>query len=101
MDIVKSLLSFIKQNDQEKASKTPAGICPNCWGREEYGGHFYKRLKQENLNSHSQDSNVGWINAYANKNLKGIALRREGNGETLVCESCKVSYQHSDIHTDA
>jgi len=101
MDIVKSLLDFLKKKGSPEEAPSPVGICPNCWGREEYGGHFYERVKQENLNAQSKDSNVGWISAYANKNLSGIALEREGNGETLVCGKCKVSYQHSNMHNDA
>ncbi len=100
MNLVQSLLNFLKKKDTPESSPAPEGLCPNCWGREEYGGHFYDRVKQENLNVHSKESNVGWINAYANKHLSGIALKRKGNGEEMVCEKCKVSYQHSDQHTD-
>ncbi len=99
MNLVQSLLDFLKKKDTPEALAAPEGICPNCWGREEYGGHFYERVKQENLNVNSSDSNVGWINAYANKNLAGISLKRTGNGEEMACEKCEVSYQHSDEHT--
>lgn len=101
MSLVKSLINFLKNKDTSEELAAPEGICPNCWGREEYGGHFYERVKQENLNVHSKESNVGWIAAYANKHLAGIALKRTGNGEELICESCKVSYTHSDKHTDS
>ena len=101
MDLLQSLLSFLKKKDTPEALKAPEGLCPNCWGRDEYGGHFYERVKQENLDINSNDANVGWINAYANKNLKGIALRRTGNGEEMICDKCKISYQHSDEHTNS
>jgi hypothetical protein len=101
MDFTTSLLNFLKKKDTPEEPAAPDGICPNCWGRDEYGGHFYARVKQENLDVNSKDSNTGWIQAYANKHLSGIALKRTGNGETLVCENCKVSYQHSDVHTDS
>ncbi|GAB5555254.1 MAG: hypothetical protein Sapg2KO_48450 [Saprospiraceae bacterium] len=99
MNIAKSIIDFFKKKDTPEAVATPAGICPNCWGREEYGGHFYARVKQENLDINNLESNVGWVQAYANKYLAGIALKRTGNGEALVCETCQVSYQHSDEHT--
>ena len=99
MQLIESLLNFLKRRGTPEETETPKGICPNCWGREEYAGHFYERVKQENLNAQSKDSNVGWIQAYANKNLSGIALKRSGNGEELICPSCRVSYQHSDKHT--
>lgn len=98
MDIVRSLLNFLMTKETEDAADAPEGYCPNCWGREEYGGHFYERVKQENLNVNSKDSNVGWVAAYANKNLSGIALKRKGNGEEMICEGCQTSFQHSDEH---
>ena len=101
MNLVESFLNFLKKKGTPEELPAPEGLCPNCWGREEYGGHFYERVKQENLNVHSKESNVGWINAYANKHLAGIVLKRLGNGETLFCEKCKVSYQHSDQHTNS
>ena len=97
--LVKSILSFLQKKGSDDAPASPEGFCPNCWGREEYGGHFYERVQQENLNSNSTDSNVCWINAYANKHLMGIALKRKGTGEDLVCEKCQTSYAHSDEHT--
>ena len=99
MELADSILRFLKIKDNKNAASAPEGICPNCWGREEYGGHFYKRIQQENLDVNSSESNVGWVQAYANKHFKDIALQRTGNGEELVCEKCKVSFQHNDDHT--
>lgn len=96
MDLVKSLIAFLTPKDNKETAVTPAGFCPNCWGREEYGGQFFNRLKQENLDVNSKKSSVGWINAYANKHLMGIALKRKGNGNELICENCKISYQNSN-----
>ncbi len=101
MNLVDSLLNFLKKKGTPEELKAPEGVCPNCWGREEYGGHFYERVKQENLDVLSKESNVGWINAYANKHLAGIVLQRMGKGEELICAKCKVSYTHSDKHADS
>jgi hypothetical protein len=101
MTIVEALLNYLRPKENAEAIAAPEGLCPNCWGREEYGGHFYARVKQENLDVNSKESNVGWVQAYANKHLLGIALKRTGNGEELICEKCSTSYQHSDEHTAA
>ncbi len=101
MNLVKSLLNFLKKKDTPEEQPFPSGVCPNCWGREEYGGHFYERVVKENLNVNDKDPKVGWINDYANKHLKGIALKPSGNGEEMVCEKCNMSYKHSDKHTDS
>ena len=101
MDLVKSILDYLKKKNTDDAIAAPKAICPNCWGREEYGGHFYERVEQENLKSKSSESNLGWINGYANKHLFGIALKRKGLGEDLVCDECETSYTHSDEHTSS
>lgn len=100
MNLTKSLLNFLKKKDTDEAQTAPEGICPNCWGRQEYGGQFYEKIKQENLDINSKESNVGWVSAYANKHLNGIALKRTGNGNKLICDKCNVSYQPSENHID-
>lgn len=96
MDLIGSVKAFLAKENTKKVMSTPEGFCPNCWGREEYGGQFYNRVRQENLDINSRDSSAGWINAYANKHLMGIALKRKGNGNELICEHCKTSYQNSN-----
>jgi len=96
MNIIESLLSFLKKDKSQEENATPEGMCPNCWGREEYGGKFYERVQQENLNVNSKESNVGWVSAYANKHLMGIALQRRNDGKELVCQKCKTSFAAKD-----
>ena len=99
MDIVKSLLNFIKKKDTPEETSIPEGLCSICWGYEEYGGNFYERVKQQNLDVNSKDDHVGWINEYANKHLSGIALKRQGNGNELICDKCKTTFQRGENHT--
>ncbi|MFK7808254.1 MAG: hypothetical protein AB8F74_10680 [Saprospiraceae bacterium] len=99
MNLAKAILNYLTKKETPQASPAPEGLCPNCWGRQEYEGHFYEAIKQENLDVTSKESNVGWINAYANKYLTGIALVSSDNGEELICPKCKTSYQHKDEHT--
>ncbi len=96
MNIVNALLALLNPAPAQEPLIVPNGVCPNCWGRDEYGGRFYERVQQENLNINSKTSNVGWVAAYANKHLLGIVLKRKGNGASLVCEACQTSFQHTE-----
>ena len=96
MDILQSIVSFLQKKNTPEALKSPEGICPNCWGRDEYAGQFYDRIKQENLDINSTDATVGWITAYANKNFAGLVMKRSTDKEALACEKCKVSFKQSD-----
>ena len=91
MSIIKSLLNLLKKKETPTLEEVPTGFCPNCWGRDEYGGQFYEAVKNENFDVNSKNSKVGWVQDYANKHLSGIELKHEG--EHLVCQKCKVTYK--------
>lgn len=90
MNIAQSILNFLNKKDRT-GDETPKGFCPNCWGREEYGGEFYTAVKKADLDINKSDLAIGWIQSYANKNLDGIALKHEG--DDYVCSKCKVTYR--------
>ena len=91
MNIVTSVLYFLKAHKRQDKEEAPEGLCPNCWGRQEYGGNFYEAVKNHGLDVNSKYPEIGWIKDYAETHLKGIALHRQG--DKLVCESCKISYR--------
>ena len=85
-----SLLSFFKKNKLNAPEKTPEGYCPNCWGRQEYGGNFYKAVRNYSHDVDSHDPHDGWVFDYAKKHLEGIELNAEG--DHVVCPNCKINY---------
>lgn len=88
MNPVKNILKFLKKNPNNNQAKSPEGFCPNCWGRQEYGGNFYNTLKSENIKDLEQKK--GWIKLYVEQNLKGIHLKPKD--ETLLCNVCFKKY---------
>jgi hypothetical protein len=90
MDLVQSLLDFLKSGHHKDSKKTPVGMCPNCWGTQEYSGKFYEASKNYDADVKTPNPNIGWIRDYANKHLEGIALKP--HDEAQVCEHCKVVY---------
>lgn len=88
MGVLSSLKSWIGSKD--KTERAPEGFCPNCWGRQEYEGNFYKALKNENIDLNNIDEKKGWIEAYVARHLEGIQLKP---GEDVhTCPTCKVTY---------
>ena len=43
--MVNSILNFLKKKQASKDETSPEGFCPNCWGRQEYGGQFLEAVK--------------------------------------------------------
>jgi hypothetical protein len=91
MNILKSLIEHLRSNKNEKSTVAPEGLCPNCWGRLEYGGKFYEAVKNHGLDVNTKNPEVGWIKDYAEKHLKGIRL--ETNSDKVGCPTCKLSYR--------
>ncbi|MDU8887071.1 hypothetical protein RXV94_12950 [Yeosuana sp. MJ-SS3] len=90
MNLTKSILKFLKKSPNHEHTNSPEGFCPNCWGRQEYGGNFYKALKSKNIKDLEQQK--GWITSYVEQNLKAIHLKPKD--KTLLCNVCFESYNH-------
>ncbi|MEN8798521.1 MAG: hypothetical protein ABF293_04690 [Flavobacteriaceae bacterium] len=91
MDLIKSLVNYLKSNKEVNKEESPEGLCPNCWGRQEYGGNFYEAVKNHGLDVNTKQPEIGWIKDYAEKHLKGIRL--ETKNDSVACPSCKISYR--------
>ena len=91
MDLIKSLTNYLQRKKDEAI--IPDGVCPNCWGRQEYEGKFLDAVYQEGVDTNSANEKKGWIQAYAEENLMGITLKDED--QMLVCPSCKLTYRPS------
>lgn len=91
MKIVDSIIKMVSGRKHSSLADVPEGICPNCWGRNEYGGAFYDAIKNEGIDVNSLETHVGWVQDYADKHLGGISLKAEDNEN--VCTNCKVKYK--------
>jgi hypothetical protein len=90
---IKSLLGKGKVLEQSQVTEdVPSDFCPNCWGRQEYGGNFYEAVKNEGVDINNINEKKGWIEAYATKNLNNVRLHKKDDG-TVACKSCKVGYK--------
>ncbi len=88
MNIIKSLQDYFFSKETDTTKETaPEGICPNCWGKQEWEGHFYKKIKANNI---TRESNMytNFIHEVAQK-LDKITLKKD----TYLCETCKIEYK--------
>jgi hypothetical protein len=88
MSIVDNIISFFRENNSKKA---PTGLCPNCWGKQEYGGKFYEAIKTHHIDVNKADEQRGWIQDYADKNLAEISLMHKEDYN--YCAKCKLKYK--------
>ena len=85
LEIVKSY--FLKKSNKEETAKSPEGVCPNCWGSQDWEGEYYKKIKANNITPES-NTYTSFVNEVAQK-LDKITLK----DDTYECETCKMSYK--------
>jgi hypothetical protein len=88
MTLYNTLKSFLTNN--ENSAETPEGLCPNCWGRQEYQGKFFEAVKREGIDTQNITEKKGWIQAYAEQHFSGINLTHSEPHNT--CASCGLKY---------
>ena len=88
MNIIQNLKNYFKSKSEgNETLKVPEGVCPNCWGKAEWEGEFYSRIKANNITPDHNTYN-SFINEVAQK-LDKITLKED----TLICETCEMTYK--------
>jgi len=83
MNIAENLIKFFKaKSSRETTGPAPEGICPNCWGRQEWEGNYYELMKARNITPESNTYN-SFINEVVTK-LDKITLK----DDTYECTTC-------------
>ena len=80
---------FSKKKNNEQTGLAPEGVCPNCWGKQEWEGEYYKIIKSKDAKPESETYN-NFIKDVVKK-LDKITLTKDD----YTCETCKVSYKKS------
>jgi len=89
MNLINNIKTYFNSKAEGNISKkAPVGICPNCWGQQEWEGEFYKQNKGNKLVGNIQTYNH-FINKIVESNITGIVI----NQDTYKCETCKISYR--------
>ena len=88
MNIADNIKRFFKAKaNNEPVGDAPEGICPNCWGRQEWEGNYYKLMKAKNITPENNTYN-SFINEVASKVYK-ITLKED----TFECMTCLTKHQ--------
>ncbi len=89
--MIKTLLNFFKKSAAETKNETPQGLCPNCWGEQEYD-HVIREMyvdKQIDVNNH--EANYAFVQDFIVTHLNGIKLKSTAAGGQ--CPRCKTVYK--------
>jgi len=88
MNLIENIKTYFKaKSSGNTILKAPEGVCPNCWGKQEWEGKFYKKIKSKNSSPENKTYD-NFIHQVAEK-LDKITLKED----ILICETCKLSYK--------
>ncbi len=83
MNIAENIIKFFKaKSNRETTDLAPEGVCPNCWGRQEWEGNYYELMKARNITPESNTYN-SFINEVVTK-LDKITLK----DDSYECTTC-------------
>ena len=80
---------FKNKTNNNETGNAPEGVCPNCWGKQEWEGEHYKFMKGENENPSTEIYN-SFIKDVARK-LDKITIDKD----SYTCETCNIKYNHN------
>ena len=79
---------FTAKLEGKETEKTPEGICPNCWGKQEWEGEFYKLNKGNKLIGNDKTYS-SFIDKVVENNVAAITIKKD----TYECETCNVNFK--------
>lgn len=82
MSLFDALVDFFAQTPDDDA--TPDGVCPNCWGRQQYNGTFREAARDRQIDRENGRDQKAFIRAFVEKHIDGITPADEGG----ACPKC-------------
>jgi len=88
--MIDTLISFFKKGDKEREGKTPEGLCPNCWGEQEYDNTIRDLYKDKQIDVNNHTKHHAFVQDFVVNHVSGIKLKKGNNG--VICPTCHYSY---------
>lgn len=86
--MIETLINFFKQSPTETKNKVPEGLCPNCWGEQEYDKQIREMYTDKQIDVNNHSVNYAFIQKFVVNRIQGIQLKKEIHG--FECPTCKV-----------
>ncbi len=81
------ILQWLLGKKEDEFSKVPQGVCPNCWGDQEYDNIVREKFKDAQIGVNNKENKYAFIQDFVVTHLDGIRLKSTVSG--LECPSCQ------------
>ena len=93
MDFFENLLDYFKKPKEETENQAPEGVCPLCWGYQEYDHKIHKLFEDDQIDVINHEKKYTLIHKFLEENIDGIRLIK---GEVDVCPKCGNKHDKHD-----
>lgn len=88
--MIETLIQYFKKPKEDTKDKTPEGLCPNCWGSQEYDNMVRDLYEDKQIDINNQDANHAFIQDFIITQVQGIKLVKGNN--SFECPTCRTKY---------
>ena len=85
MKLISDLISFFSQPETETKEKSPNGLCPVCWGYQQYDGKIRHLIKDKQIDINNHKESRPFFEEVIKKHVDGITLKE---GLVEDCPTC-------------
>lgn len=86
--IFENIKAFFSAKDKGEDNQiAPEGVCPNCWGRNEWEDEYFTIVKDRHT-----VPNKDVYNNFIKKVADKYAKSSHKHGDKYICETCSVEY---------
>lgn len=86
--MIESLIAFFKRPATETKNQCPEGLCPNCWGNQEYDQQIREMYADKQIDINNHQANYAFIQDFVVNKVNGIKLIQKV--DHLECPTCKL-----------
>jgi DNA-directed RNA polymerase subunit M/transcription elongation factor TFIIS len=97
MNVIDNIIEYFKQPQEETQGKAPKGICPSCWGYQEYENKFRKLYKDKQIDVNNHQDHYMFVQKFVVKNIDGIRLKEAEI--KYVCPNCGQEVSEHEPHS--
>lgn len=85
MDLIDRLVAFFQRPETETQGKTPEGMCPVCWGYQEYDGKIRQVIKDRQIDVNNHRQSYMFLQEFVREHIEGFELHEP---EVVTCPTC-------------
>lgn len=85
MEIIDNLIAFFQKPKEETKNQTPEGLCPVCWGYQQYDGKIRILMDDRQVDINNHKVARPFFEEIVAKQVDGIKLKK---AQTIDCPNC-------------